>query len=51
MADGHVKMLHFENVGCLGNAPVSNNSLNTSYTTWAYPGNSCGPFAATFNPL
>jgi len=51
MADGHVKMLHFTNVGCLGNAPESNEQLTKTYTTWAYANNSCGPFAATFNPL
>jgi prepilin-type N-terminal cleavage/methylation domain-containing protein len=51
LADGHVKMLRFQNVGCLGNAPVSNSSLQSTFTTWAYPGGSCGPFAATYNPL
>ena len=51
LADGHVKMLHFTNVACLGNAQQSNEQLGNTYTTWAYASNSCGPFAATFNPL
>jgi len=51
LADGHVKMLQFTNVGCLGNAPESNEQLSNTYTTWAYANHSCGPFAATFNPL
>jgi prepilin-type processing-associated H-X9-DG protein len=49
MADGHVKWISTQNVGCLGNAPPSNNALG-AVSTWAYGGGTCGPFVATFNP-
>ena len=48
LADGHVKYMQSQNVGCLGNAPPSNASMGTSVANWAY--GTCGPFAATFNP-
>jgi len=49
LADGHVKMLHEENVGCLGFNPPAQSVLNRSLSTWAYTNNSCGPFAASFS--
>jgi prepilin-type processing-associated H-X9-DG protein len=47
MADGHVKLLSFQNVGCLGWSAPANNNLSYSTKTWAMQ---CGPFDATFNP-
>jgi prepilin-type N-terminal cleavage/methylation domain-containing protein/prepilin-type processing-associated H-X9-DG protein len=48
LADGHVKYLQSQNVGCLGNSPPSSDKMGQSVANWAY--GTCGPFVATFNP-
>ena len=50
MADGHVKMLRFDNVGCSGNTPPAISALGVTSTPPDFPNSTCGPFSATFSP-
>ena len=51
LADGHVKFLPQQNVGCSGNQPIAQNSLSTVETTNSTESyGTCGPFVASYSP-